>query len=137
VCWSDEVTFHVGADGSIFYVTRGAGEEYLEKNLKPSFKSGRTTVGVWSCYCGDEIGPLVIIEKGGTMTAKRYLETVKKYFVPFYRRMRRKYGPRVVMQEDNTSWHKAKLVTDYLDKQKVKRLRWPPQSPDLSPIENL
>jgi transposase len=137
VCWSDEATFHVGADGSVFYVTRGSGEEYLEKNLNPSFKSGRTSVGVWSCFCGDEMGPLVIIEKGGTMTAKRYLETVKKHFLPFYRRMRRKYGPDVVMQEDNASWHKAKMVTNYLDKQKVKRLRWPPQSPDLSPIENL
>ena len=41
------------------------------------------------------------------------------------------------MQEDNASWHKAKLVTNWLDKQGVKRLRWPAQSPDLSPIENL
>jgi transposase len=139
VCWSDEVTFEVGADGSIFYVTRRSGkdEEWLDKNLKPSFKSGRTSVGVWSCYCGDKMGPLVILEKGERMTAQRYLEVAKKYFVLFYRRMRRKYGKDVVMQEDNASWHKAKLVTSYLDRQKVKRLHWPPQSPDLSPIENL
>jgi hypothetical protein len=65
VCWSDEVTFEVGEDGSIFYVTRRSNEEQLEKNLKPSFKSGHTSVSVWSCYCGDEMGPLVIIEKGG------------------------------------------------------------------------
>ena len=137
MCWSDEVTFHIRADGSVFYVTRAAGEEYLEKNLKPSFKSGRTTVGVWSCFCGNEMGPLVILEKGETMTAQRYLETVKKYFIPFYRRVRKKYGPEVVMQEDNASWHRAKLVQDYLNRQKVKRLHWPAQSPDLSPIENL
>ena len=56
----------------------------MEKNLNPSFKSGRTVVGVWSCFCRDEMGPLVIIEKGGTMTAKQYLETVKKHFLPFY-----------------------------------------------------
>jgi transposase len=137
VCWSDEVTFEIGEDGSVYYVTRGSKEEFLDKNLKPSFKSGRTSVGVWSCYCGDEMGPLVIIEKGGRMTAKRYLETVKKYFLPFYKRMVRKYGPEVVMQEDNASWHTAKIVRAYLNKQKVKRLQWPPQSPDLSPIENL
>jgi hypothetical protein len=137
VCWSDEVTFVVGEDGTVFYVTRAPGEEHLPKNLKPTFKSGRTTLGVWSCYCGNEMGPLVVIPKGGTMTAKRYLETVKKHFLPFYRRMKRKYGPEVVMQEDNAPWHKAKIVTAYLNKQKVKRLRWPPQSPDLSPIENL
>jgi transposase len=41
------------------------------------------------------------------------------------------------MQEDNASWHKAKLVTNWLVGQKVKTIRWPPQSPDLSLIENL
>ena len=71
------------------------------------------------------------------MIATRYLETVKKHFIPFYRRIVRKYGLDVVIQEDNASWHKAKLVTNYLDRQRVKRLRWPPQSLDLSPIENL
>jgi Transposase len=84
VCWSDEVTFHVGEDNTTVYMTRGPGEEFLDKNLKPSFKSGRTSVGVWSCYCGDEMGPLVIIEKGGRMTIKRYLKTLKKHFILFY-----------------------------------------------------
>jgi hypothetical protein len=46
VCWSDEATFYVGEDNNIFYVTRGANEEFLEKNLRPTFKSGRTLVGV-------------------------------------------------------------------------------------------
>lgn len=41
------------------------------------------------------------------------------------------------MQEDNAPWHKAKLVRDFLKGQKVKLLSWPPQSPDLTPIENL
>jgi hypothetical protein len=49
----------------------------------------------------NEMGPLVMLEKGGRMTAKRYLETVKKHFLPFYRRMVRKYGSSVVLQEDN------------------------------------
>ena len=137
VCWSDEVTFEVGDDRSVFYVTRAPGEEYLEKNLRPSFKSRRTSVGVWSCYCGSEMGPLVIIEKGGRMIAARYLETVKEYYVPFYKRMVEKYGPEVVLQEDNASWHTAKIVRNYMDSQGVKRLQWPAQSPDLSPIENL
>ena len=69
------------------------------------------------------MGPLVLIEDSGRMTAERYLQTVKKYFVPFYKRMVRKYGPDVVMQEDNAPWHTAKIVQAYLDQQKVKRLR--------------
>jgi transposase len=101
VCWSDEATFYVRADRNVYYVTCGPGEEWEDKNLQPTFKSRRTSVGVWSRFCKDEMGPLVIIPKGGTMTAKRYLQTLKKYFIPFYKRMRRKYGCRVVMQEDN------------------------------------
>ncbi|KAF4631079.1 hypothetical protein G7Y89_g7059 [Cudoniella acicularis] len=45
VCWSDEVTFELGEDLQTFWVTRGPGreEEYADKNLRPTFKSGRTT----------------------------------------------------------------------------------------------
>jgi transposase len=71
------------------------------------------------------------------MTAKRYPKTVKEHFVPFYKRMVRKYGPEVVMQEDNTPWHTAKILRRYLRLQGVSLLQWPPQSPDLSLIENL
>ena len=60
-------------------MTRGSRieEAFLDKNLKPSFKSSCTSVGVWLCYCGNEMGPLVFIEKGGTMIAKEYIKTLK------------------------------------------------------------
>jgi hypothetical protein len=48
VCWLDEVTFEVEEDGSVYYVTRRPNEEHLDKNLKPTFKSGRTFIGVLS-----------------------------------------------------------------------------------------
>jgi hypothetical protein len=103
MCWSDEVTFYTGADNTVFWVTRasGKGEEWLEKNLKLSFKSGRQAVGVWLCFCGPYMRPLVIIPNGGTITAERYKEVLREYFIPFYKRMRRLYGLEVVMQEDN------------------------------------
>jgi len=41
------------------------------------------------------------------------------------------------MQEDNAPWHTAKIITKYLANKKVKRINWPPQSPDLNPIKNL
>jgi len=48
------------------------------------------------------------------MTVKRYLETLKEHFIPFYRRIVKKYGPGVVMQEDNAPWHTAKVVRKYI-----------------------
>lgn len=139
VCWSDEVTFEVGEDLQTFWVTRGPGreEEYADKNLRPTFKSGRTTVGVWSCFCGDEMGPLYMLPEGENMTAKRYKWVLQRLFIPFYEEMRRKYGDEVVMQEDNAPWHTAKIITKYLTNKKINRMNWPPQSPDLNPIENL
>jgi transposase len=71
------------------------------------------------------------------MTAKEYVKTLKTYFILFYKRMVRKYGPEVVMQEDNAPWHTAKLVKRFLEGKSVKYVQWPLQSPDLSPIENL
>jgi hypothetical protein len=48
VYWSDKVTFEVREDLWGFWVTRGAKreEEYADKNLRPTFKSRRTTMGI-------------------------------------------------------------------------------------------
>jgi len=74
VYWSDKVIFKVGEDLRTFFVTRGPGreEEYATKNLRPTFKSGRTTIGVWSYFCRDEMGPLYILPQGENIIAKRY-----------------------------------------------------------------
>ena len=63
VYWSDKVTFEVREDTHTFWVTRAARrkDKYTKKNLHPTFKSGRTIVGVWSCFCGDEIGLLYML----------------------------------------------------------------------------
>jgi transposase len=83
------------------------------------------------------MGPLYMLPEGETMTAKRYKYVLQRLFIPFYERMRAKYSDEVVMQEDNASWHRAKIVTKYLENKGIKRMSWPPQSPDLNPIENL
>ena len=64
----------MGEDLQTFWVTRAPGreEEYIDKNLRPTFKSRRTTIGVWSCFYGDEIGPLYMLPEGENITAKRY-----------------------------------------------------------------
>jgi transposase len=138
VCWSDECTMEVGYDGRQFWITRAPGEEYLPKNLKPTFKSGRTTISVWGCFMGNERGPLIVLPKGQNMNQQLYTDLVlKPHFIPFYKKMVRKYGSQVVIQEDGAKYHFAPIPTKYKDLKKVKQLNWPPQSPDLAPIENL
>ena len=39
--------------------------------------------------------------------------------------------------QDNAPIHKSKVVMDFLAANGIPTLRWPPQSPDLNPIENI
>jgi hypothetical protein len=141
ICWSDEATFELGYDSRGFYITRAPGEEFLERNLKPSFKSGRTAVSVWGCFMGREKGPLVVLEKGARMNQHRYTEEIlKPHFVPFYERMQELYGTDsspVYLQEDGARYHTAGVPARYRLSMRVNQLPWPAQSPDLAPIENL
>ena len=117
IYWSDEATFEIGHDGRIVWVTRAPGEEFLEKNLKPSFKSGRSSVSVWALFCGRHLGPVVVLPKGQRMNQYIYKNLIlKQHFLPFYRRMKRLYGSRnkpVYLQEDGASYHTAGIPEQY------------------------
>ncbi len=41
-----------------------------------------------------------------------------------------------IFQQDNAPAHTSRITTAYLDSTNLRLLEWPPQSPDLSPIEN-
>jgi hypothetical protein len=83
------------------------------------------------CWClgmlyGHEMGPLVILRKGARMNQHRYTnEVLKPAFVPFYKKMVRKYGKDVVIQEDRAKYHHAKIPTVFKTKEGVICLKWP------------
>ena len=138
VCWSDEVYFYTGEDKTTAYVTRTSGEEFKEECLQATFKSGREAVGFWACFMGPEKGPIVSIPRGCRLNRQEYLDLIfLPYFLPFYLKMRTKYGSGVRIQEDNASYHSGGLIDKFKTAAAVKSLVWPPQSPDLSPIENI
>ena len=69
----------------------------------------------------------------GTLTAETYKDILEECLLPEISSCN---VPMVFMQ-DNSPCHKAKSVLQFFDDHAITTLDWPPQSPDLNPIENL
>ena len=70
----------------------------------------------------------------GIMNSDMYIEILRDQMMPSAREV---LGRRYLFQHDNDPKHTSKKVTAFLKQKKVKLLAWPPQSPDLNPIEHL
>ena len=89
---------------------------------------------VWGCFAGDGVGDL--FEVKGIMKKEQYHSILQHHAVPSGLRL---VAHKFVLQQDNDPKHSAKLCQGYLDKKEeegvLQKMVWPPQSPDLSPIE--
>ena len=50
ICFSDESTFEIGLCRKSQYVRRRYGHAYESRYLEPTFKSGRSSVGIWVLF---------------------------------------------------------------------------------------
>ena len=91
------------------------------------------SVHVWGLI-GVGVKVLVFHEKGA-INAQKYCELLKTHLLPLHR-SRRRHNP-VVFMQDGAPCHTATLTTKLLSDTNVVVLKWPPNSPDLNPIENL
>lgn len=136
VLWSDESKFEVFGSKRRIYVRRHVNEKYLPECIVPSVKHGGGSVMVWGCFGGTNVGDLIKIE--GILNKEGYKKILQKNMVSSGTRL---IGPGFVFQQDNDPKHSSKLCKNYLEnlskKKKLKVMEWPPQSPDLNPIELL
>ena len=86
---------------------------------------------IWGCLSANGTGEIVVLE--GKVNASVYLKILEEYAIPEGNRL---IGEHFVFQQDNAPIHTAKKVVEYLSEKNITILKWPPQSPDLSPIEN-
>jgi len=77
VAFSDESTFEIGINTTPPWVRRKQGTAYESRNLKPTFKPGRSSVGIWGCISLFKKDPLVILAKGARMNSKSYIQVMK------------------------------------------------------------
>lgn len=94
--------------------------------------SGRISSSYWGAI-GVE-GPITdLVRIDGHFNSEKYLMVLRKQLIPSMKRFK---NDRIFMQ-DNSPVHTAKVVLEFLSKQKFESLKWCPYSPDANPIENV
>lgn len=132
VLWSDESTFQLFPNQRET-VWRKKHERYLQQCLSPTVKHGGGKVMVWGCISASGVGSLIRVE--GNLNHQGYINILQEGMLPSARQLfgRMPY----IFQQDNAPCHTARAVQAFFDANGVEVMKWPAQSPDMNPIENL
>jgi len=132
IIWSDESKFNLHyADGNQ-KVWRRKGDGLKMENICPTVKFGGGSVMVWACFSYNGTGTLYFIDT--IMDAVGYCELLSTNLMASVTKMNLND---FIFMQDNDPKHKSKLAMKWFERNNVKLLDWPAQSPDMNPIENL
>jgi hypothetical protein len=131
VVWTDESPFVLRFNGRQ-RVWRRSNERYKVTAMKGTLKHD-LKINVWGCFCAHGVGLLHLIP--GIMDTKVYIKILDNSLRDSIKTLfkRRPY----ILQQDNDPKHKSKATMQYIQDARIDLMDWPPQSPDLNPIENL
>jgi hypothetical protein len=135
VIWTDESSFELQKNSRQIRIWRKPHEKYLAECLAPTFKSGRTSVMVWGAFTGFDKCPLVIMPQGERSAAHFVKNVYESTLSGFY--FMHDNPHELTLMEDGAPIHRSKLPEDWRLAHGMKKLDWPPYSPDLNPIENM
>ena len=68
---------------------------------------------------------------GGTLTVLRYRDEILN---PTVRPFPGAIGDNLILMQDNTRPHTARVCMDYLNRDTIEVMDWPARSPDFNPI---
>lgn len=136
VLWSDESKFETFGQRRRVFVRRAPNEKMMPDCVIPTVKHGGGSVLVWGCFSYNGTGDLVKIT--GIMRKENYREILEQNAIPSGLRI---IGNNFEFMQDNDPKHTSLLCKNYLAEQAengvLKVMSWPPQSPDINPIEKL
>lgn len=136
ILWTDESKFELFGSHRRQYVRRKINERYKPECILPTVKHGGGSVMVWGSFSHAGVGKLVKIE--GTMKKEQYHSILQRHAIPSGFNL---IGRGFILQQDNDPKHTSKLCISYLERKQdageLELMEWPPQSPDLNPIELL
>jgi len=132
VIWSDESKFELLGMKKRQKVWRKPNQGLQEQFLQHTVKHGGGSIMVWGCFSWAGLGKLFEIK--GKMTGEVYADILRHNLKVSANKMGM---PGFVFQQDNDPKHTSRVVKQYFEEENIEKLDFPPQSPDLNPIEHL
>ena len=131
VLFTDETRIAIRNDSSKTRLRRKTGERL--HFVTPTVKHP-PAVMMWGAFAANGVGRIRFLEKNETCNSAWYLKVLDKQVrwsasLLFQRAF--------YLQDDGAPCHRSKAVKEFVRRQGWKTLDWPPQSPDLNPIENV
>ena len=119
------------------YVTQRPNIAMEFQYLKPTFKSGRLTLGIWEAITFGKKGPVYFLAKEGRMTLEIYVNQVLQLLaVLFYEEYLKEIGEMIYIN-DNAGYHTFKDTKKFCTKVTLLCIIWPAQLLNFNTIENL
>lgn len=135
VMFSDEtVISRIGSFGRKYYYSNREHKLQHPHHYIETKKSGGGKIMLWGCITYNRPGDLHWIE--GTMNSAFYVDVLRKSVIPSQDWCGLDRSS-FIFQQDNASIHTAAIVKQYFVKSKITTMKWPANSPDLSPIERV
>jgi transposase len=135
VIWSDETKINrLGSDGRQWIWKKTGDNRLTEQDIQGTVKFGGGSIMMWGCMTAKGVGFACRID--GNMDAEVYVNILDEYLLQTikYYKLDRNH---IIFQQDNDPKHTSRIARNWLDDHSIEVLEWPPQSPDLSPIEHL
>lgn len=134
VIWSDETKINFWCSDGLEWCWRKPGSRLKPHHRKDTLKHGGGHIMIWGCMTTH--GPGSLHQITGNMTADYYCRILGRCLEPtrdYYDLTREG----TTFQHDNDPKHTAGVTKAWIREQRLQVLKWPPQSPDLNPIEHL
>ncbi|KAK5986330.1 Transposable element Tcb2 transposase [Trichostrongylus colubriformis] len=125
--FSDETTIQVGPSVKHCFVK---GDDYFAR-LRPRAKHP-VKLNLWGGISMRGATELAIFPGAMRLDSKKYCEILERCYVPFARKIFNGFG---ILVQDNAPAHRSAYTAGRLKTMNVRLLDWPPESPDLNPIE--
>ena len=135
VIWSDETSIQAIPQNSEVHIRVHKSIDSKEIPKKPRAQGGGFTVMFWGMFSIYGKGPLVALH--GSVNSETYIEMLRDELLPDMEVIWEWYGVNMVFMQDNASPHTAEKTRAFLAETGITVLPWPPQSPDVNPIENI